>query len=400
MDYPQNRRILFLDINSFFTSCEQADQPALVGQPVIVVPTEGSCALSASYEAKRRGIRTGTLEREARLLAPGLVVVRARPKRYMAYHDQLVKVLTSLSPRVTMRSVDEGSIQLCRNEEPWSLARSIKNAIWQQLSPAIHCSIGIGPNVALAKLGTELQKPNGLVEIRLEALESTYERVKLRDLTGINVAMERQFNRLGIYSVLELYRHDPLWLRQNLGLVGYRFWLRLHGYEVGSEASPRRSLSHSHVLPPQYRSPEAAYKTVQRLGAKVGRRLRRDGYLAGRISLVIRFVDGQVFAHSIKVTPVADSISLIRIIQKLWQLAKPSSPILKLAVWTNELVPSASVPLPLFASDRKRRSLAQALDTINDRYGTDTVRFATLDSQGSSAPDRISFNALFTIEHE
>lgn len=395
-----DRRFLFVDINSFFTSCEQADNPSLQGKPVIVVPTRGSCALAASYEAKAYGVKTGTLEKEARFLCPDLHVVPARPKRYMEYHYQITEILEHLAPRVTMRSVDEGSIQLCRNEDPWQLGWAIKQALWQQLSPAINCSIGIAPNLFLAKLATELQKPNGLVEIRLEELPAIFDRIKLRDLCGINFKMERQLHQRGIYSVRDFYTKSPVLLRQYWGISGYRWWLQLHGYTTYEHCRSRQSLSHSHVLPPAYRDPAAAYVTLKRLVAKVGRRLRRDGYRAGRIALLIRFVDKTGFAGQLRITPANDSLTLNDHITQLWQTAKAYKPILKLAIWTSNLVDNSGMPWPLFKEEQQRLSLAMALDRINDRYGADTIRFAIVDRSGSRAPDRISFTALFKIEHQ
>lgn len=397
---PSDRKILFVDLNSFFASCEQADEPTLIGQPVIVIPTKNSCALSASYEAKAYGIRTGTLEREARFLCPQVIIRQARPKRYMAYHHRFVEVLHDLTPRVTVRSVDEASVQLCRNEDPWQLGRAIKEALWKRLSPAMNCSIGIGPNLFLAKLGTELEKPDGLSEISIQTLKETYQRVQLRDLCGINYAMERQLHQLGIYSPLDFYQADPEYLCQHLGIMGERWWLQLHGYPSYEWDGLRKSLSHSHVLPPQSRAPDQAYITLHHLATKVGRRLRREGYQATHIGFYLRFADRTREYVHYQISPTADTLSLIRQARQAWSELRPNRPILQIAIWTHGLVPSRILPTPLFPQEQKRQRLAQALDTINDRYGANVVRLAVLDQPASRAPDRISFNALFDIEHE
>lgn len=394
-----NRRILFIDMNSFFASVEQAENPALAGKPIIVIPGPGSCALSASYEAKAFGIKTGTLEREARFLCPHLIAVSARPKIYMEYHYRLEELLNNLSPRVTMRSVDEGSILLCRNEEPWALGGAIKQGIWQAMGQGVNCSIGIGPNLLLAKLATNLKKPDGLVEIRLEDLPTIYQKIGLTDLYGINFRMERQLNSRGIVRVTDFYNQSADQLRAWFGVLGYRWWLQLHGYPSYEHQSVRRTISHSHVLPPKLRSPEQAYVTLQRLIAKVSRRLRKNGYLAGRIMLWVRFVDRSDTGLQLRITPAADALTLAEHLNQLWRQLASQTPILKLAVWTTDLVAAVGQPLPLFAADRKRLQLTRALDTINDRYGADTIHFAIIDTKGSRAPDRISFTALFPIEH-
>ncbi len=398
---PTDRRILFVDMNSFFASCEQADNPELRGKPVITVPGPGSCALSASYEAKAYGIKTGTLEKEARFLCPSVQVVTARPKRYMEYHHLFEDVLRDLTPRVTIRSVDEASIELFRNEDPWQLARDIKESIWRRLSPAINCSIGIAPNISLAKLASDMKKPNGLVEIRMQDIPHIYESVKLRDLCGINYGIERQMKGLGIYTVRALYETDPTYLRRYLGIIGYRWWLRLHGYESGGESpAERKSVSHSHVLPPDKRDLEAAYTTLHHLLAKVGRRLRRAGCMAQSINLYLRFVGGGSEGAHLRVTPTSDTLKLADHCRKLWSTINPNRPVLQIGIWTTDLVAAVGVPMPLFPEERRRQALSCALDKVNDRYGSSTIRFARADTEGSRAPDRISFTALFDIEHE
>lgn len=396
----RNRRILFVDMNSFFASCEQADRPELQGKPIIVTPTEGSSALSASYQAKIFGIKTGTSAKEARFLCPSVIEVRAQPKRYMMYHHQFASILEDLTPHITMRSVDEGSIQLCRNEDPWELAQQIKERIWQEMSPAISCSVGIAPNISLAKLATDLQKPNGLVEITLENVEQVLSTTHLRDLCGINYGIERRLHQLSIYSPLELYHANPSYLRQHLGIIGWRWWLKLHGYEVDETPTHRKSLSHSHVLPPMQRDPKQAYMTLHRLVTKVGRRLRKEHLMARWIGVAIRYVDRTNFFEHSAINPCSDTLSLAEHAAYFWQRAAPKKQILKLAVWTHDLQPAGSQPESLFPTEQRRDRLSRALDKINDSFGTDTIRFAINDTSGSRAPDRISFNALFDIEHE
>lgn len=395
-----NRRILFVDLNSFFTSCEQADNPTLIGRPVIVVATKGSCALAASYEAKAYGIRTGTSEREARFLCPGLVVLPARPKRYMEFHYRFEEILNNLAPHVTMRSVDEASVRLCRNEDPILLGKAIKQRLWDELGEAINCSVGIGPNIFLAKLGTELQKPDGLVEIKLEDLPHIYQKVGLRDLCGINFAMERQLHQAGIFSVTDFYQTGAERLRELFGVIGYRWWLQLHGYVSYEASRERKSLSHSHVLPPHLRQPLQAYATLQHLIAKVGRRLRREGVAASSLNLSVHFADQTRENRHLRITPAADTLTLKDHIGRLWKDIDPRQSVLKLSIWTTDLKPLRGLPEPLFEAERRRLRLANALDRINDRYGTKAIHFAVTDTKSSRAPDRIAFSSLFKIEHE
>jgi DNA polymerase-4 len=175
-------RWLYVDFNSYFASVEQQLRPELRGKPIVVVPveTDSTCAIAASYEAKAFGVKTGTAIYEAKRLCPGLVCVLARHERYVEFHHGLIEEIERHILVTAVRSIDEVACRLMDNEIS-EIAESIKSGIAKTIGPYMRCSIGIAPNRYLAKVGTELQKPDGLVVLRAEDLPQKLFSLKLRD---------------------------------------------------------------------------------------------------------------------------------------------------------------------------------------------------------------------------
>lgn len=195
---------LFVDMNSYFASVEQNDRPELRGKPIAIVPmkTDGTCAIAASYEAKAYGIRTGTKIYDAKKMCRNLICVLARHDIYTQYHQRILAATERHLPIAKIWSIDEFHCNLIgRERQPENaakIAKAIKAQIYKDIGPAIHCSIGIAPNSFLAKVATDIQKPNGLILLRPEDLPGRLFDLSLRDLPGININMEERLHRAGI----------------------------------------------------------------------------------------------------------------------------------------------------------------------------------------------------------
>jgi len=195
---------MVVDFNSYFASVEQQEQPALRGRPVAVVPmmADTTCAIAASYEAKRFGVKTGTLVREAKRLSRDLVLVEARHELYVRYHHELIKAVDSCMHVEKVLSIDEMLCPLTgrwrERDEAIALAHCIKRVIATQVGECLCCSIGIAPNPFLAKTASDMQKPDSLVVIAKNDLPHILHGLKLRDLCGIGGAMEER-RRAGMW---------------------------------------------------------------------------------------------------------------------------------------------------------------------------------------------------------
>jgi len=185
-------RNLFLDFNAYFASVEQQVNPKLRNKPTVVVPmmTDSTCCIAASYEAKKYGIRTGTLVSEAKKICPGLQLVEAHHRLYIQYHNQLVKAVESCVHVDQVMSIDEMVCSLMGKqkirENAIELALQIKKTIVEKVGEYLKCSIGLAPNRFLAKTATDMQKPDGLVVIEEKDLPHCLYNLKLSDLTRLS----------------------------------------------------------------------------------------------------------------------------------------------------------------------------------------------------------------------
>jgi DNA polymerase IV len=224
---------LFLDLNAFFASCEQQEAPALRGKPVIVVQTltDAACAIAASYAAKAFGIKTGTLVREARRLCPAVIPVQANHRLYTDYHDRILQAVDTCLPIEKVMSIDEVACRLMGTERQVPAARELalkmKRVLREQIGACLTCSIGIAPNVFLGKVGSDLQKPDGLTVITADKLPDILLGLELQEIYGIGARMEQRLNRAGIFTVAQLWQATPFQNRRTYA-VGRAACLRSH----------------------------------------------------------------------------------------------------------------------------------------------------------------------------
>lgn len=294
-------RALAIDFNSFFASVEQQERPELRGKPVAVVPVmaETTGAIAVSIEAKKLGLKRNSRISEARQQIPGLIVVEARPEVYINYHRRLQEVIETCVPVKKIQSIDEMECELSgRFAEPdnaLALARRIKATIAREVGPCLRSSIGIGPNWFLAKLASDIQKPDGLTLLDEQDIPSELiaRDIQLNQLTGIGGNMEKRIRAAGINSVAELYAAKRPQLRAIWGSVeGARFHDWLHGGLQEREPPKHNSIGHGHVLPPKLRTPDAALGVLHRLLQKAAMRLRHESFYAGALHLSVRYQDG------------------------------------------------------------------------------------------------------------
>ena len=390
---PQELRWLFFDLNSYFASVEQQDRPELRGRPIAVVPmqTDSTRAIAASYEAKAFGIRTGTKIWEAKRLCPDLICVLARHDAYVAYHHRIVAEVEKHIPIDKVCSIDEAACRLMANERSPSaaiaIATAIKQGLRQNIGRQIRCSIGIAPNMFLAKTATDMEKPDGLVVLEPGDLQDRLFQLRLGELCGIGHNRTRRLNQAGITTVEQFWNLSPKHARQIWGSVeGERFWYRLHGYDFPDQATQKRVVGHSRVLDPDHRPSDRAYEMARLLAVKACTRLRRYEYHARRFSLGVRLVDGGRWQGERAFAPAQDNFTVTRALEGLWKELQRDTrrrPIKKVSIVLHGLCQTDNMTPDLFeaggaVSARRnerlsRDRLSRAMDDINRRYGANTV---------------------------
>ncbi|MGH9914769.1 MAG: Y-family DNA polymerase [Pyrinomonadaceae bacterium] len=398
---------LYVDFNSYFASVEQQLRPELRGRPVGVVPVvaETTCCIAASYEAKRFGVKTGTQVSDAKVLCPDIELVEARPSLYVQFHHRLVETIESCIHIDKVYSIDEVTCELTGSLQERSkallLANHIKQKIAKTVGTELRCSIGIAPNTYLAKTAADMQKPDGCTVIDEPDLPECLFRLELSDLCGIGPRMKQRCLRAGISTVKQLCLADVPKLRAIWGgIEGARLHARLRGETVFMPETSRSTIGHSHVLPPELRNEKDAFSVISRLLQKTAVRLRSYGYVAGMISARVKYIDGIAWEDKIRFTHTDDTLFLLEIWKKMWKRRQVRyAPVpLKVSVSLFELKLKDHQLRSLFDNDQQRDALNSAIDSINMRFGRDTLYFGGSHSVIDSAPTRIAFTHIPKIE--
>ncbi len=399
---------LLIDYNGFFASCEQQDRPELRGRPVAVVPvaSEHTSCIAASYDAKRAGIKVGTAVTDARRLCPGIAIVESRPELYLHYHKKLIEAVETCLPVTEVWSIDEVWCQippgLRERDTALALAKKIKRAIARLAGQHLTCSIGLAPNAWLAKIASDLQKPDGLVVIEQDELPQRLFELALRDLPGVGENMEKRLRASGILTVEQLCAAELRELRRIWGgIEGERMWRRLRGEEVPLPPRHTSSIGHAQILSPDLRNPDGARATLHRLLQKAALRLRHGKLFAGGLHLALKY-RGSRWSEAVTFTDTQDTLELIRVLNLLWD-RRPARRVdhFSVGVTLFALVPAESRTelLPGLLDERpgdsaRRAALNATLDHINKKLGKHSVVYGGAVGALAYAPIRIAFQRI------
>ena len=414
---------LFVDLNSYFASVEQQDRPELRGRPVGVVPmmADTTCCIAASYEAKAFGVKTGTMVGDAKRLCPEIVLVEARHELYVEYHHKVVEAVESCLPVTAVLSIDEMACRLMGRERPLlaalELGRKVKARVKESAGEMMRSSVGLATNRYLAKIASDMEKPDGLVALPLDVLPEALRGLTLRDLPGIGAKTEKRLNERGIRTMDELMKLDCEQAGEVWGSVwGERLWHWLKGEDFDmSETEHLKSISHQHVLGPEMRSPEKAWAVAHKLLHKAAMRLRAGGLWASNVGLAVGFavprgpgnapvstygVPRKGWHGELKISESQDNQMLIAALRRLWdqqpQGAESQQPYF-VGVTLGGLVPDRLHTLSLFDAmegEQSRTRLMATMDELNHKYGMGTLAPATMLSAYKAAPTRIAFHSI------
>ena len=410
-------RSLFIDMNSFFASCEQQDRPGLRGRPVAVIPTDAnttSC-IAASYEAKQFGVKTGTPVWEAKRLCPGIVCLPADHRRYVIMHNRIVDAVGGVIPVDQIRSIDEMSCRLTPAEQSpaaaTAIAHQIKAAIRARAGDYLSCSIGVGPNELLSKVAADMRKPDGLVVLSDAELPAALYRLQLNDFPGVGPRMERRLRLMGVFTVRQFCAAPAKVLAEVWGskLLGEKWWRILRGEDVRDRPTRRQTVGHSHVLPPDLRTDEGAYGVLVRLVHKAAARMRKIDYWAGAVSIGVSYKDDDAAAFGWgrngwgagrHLPRCQDTPGILRVVAELWDGRPRDREPFKVAMALTDLVPARSATPSLFAEDRRATELSHAMDAVNREFGASVVYLGSMFGMRDAAPNRIAFTNIPDLDRE
>jgi DNA polymerase IV len=405
---------LYLDFDGFFASVEQTVHPALRGRPVGVVPfleTERTCVIACSREAKLLGVKNVMPVLEAKALCPDIVFVPQSPDLYRRAHNTLLSEISAVLPIDAVKSIDELTcrVEPSHRADPQELGRRIKDRIAAGVGPYITCSIGFAANRQLAKMACKAGKRsegtygNGNNVWHPDMMPAPLLSLSLDDIPGIGSRMTLRLANAGIVTMAALLATQPKHLRALWGNVnGERLWYALHGYQVHAPPSSRGMYGHGRVLPPDHRSPAQARAASRLLLIKAARRMRRDGWNAGRLALWLALY-GKNWAQDLRLPAVHDDQAVLTSLEALWIRARSalsrSSRVIQVGVTLSDLTRANERQLDILLNDdvprRKWESTTAAIDRLNSKYGRTLVSVGPwVSPPGGYAGGKISYTRI------
>lgn len=389
------RAIILVDMNAFFASIEQKDCPEWRGQPIAVTNgKQGTCIITASYEARAYGVKTGMRLKEARQLCPHLIQAPSRPERYIAVSSAIMEALTKVTPEIEIFSIDEAFLDVTHCQQlygsPVRMAQMAKKCVFD--ASGLLCSVGVSGDKTTAKFAAKLQKPNGFTVIPPWEAKARLQNVPVTELCGIGKGIGAFLAKHGVYTCGDMAALDMSIVAQRFGNLGRRLWLMCQGADpdaVHTEVPDPKSMGHGKVMPPNTHDAVVVETYLMHMCEKLAARLRSHHFKAQHFFVGLRSDLGWL-GHKGKLVQASDDGKAIFLLGKsILALHWHGEPVSQIQV--TALDPQAnSEQLDLFSqADPKRENLNKALDHINERFGEFTIAPLTMMTR-SATPNVIA----------
>jgi len=381
------RWILHVDMDAFYASIEQLDDPALKGQPVIVGadPREGrgrGVVAACSYEARKFGVRSALPISRAWKLCPKGAYVRPRMARYAEVSREIMEILRRFTDLVEPLSIDEAFLDITGSlalfGAPIQIARAVKKQIHE--ATGLTASAGVAPNKFLAKIASDWKKPDGLVVVEPNEVEGFLRDLPISRLWGVGPKTEERLLEMGLHTIGEIRERKQ---EDLMHALGGSLGMHLHELAMGHDERPvvpdwePKSVSNETTFDEDTRDREVLVATIRRLGESVGRRLRRENYQARKVTLKLRYEPFETHTRQVSVKkPIDTDEEIIRLALSLFDQFSLERRIRLIGVGTGEIVRPGEGPtqLGLFDEPQKESVIDRAVDTIRDRFGDDLIQ--------------------------
>lgn len=377
--------ILHIDMDAFYAAIEQRDQPELRGKPVVVGGSSGRGVVSAaSYEARRFGIHSAMPGRRAAELCPDAIFLRGRISHYADVGRQVREIFHRYTPIVQPLSLDEAFLDVSGSRRLFGTAaeigRAIKDAIHNELQ--LTASVGVAPLKFVAKIASDLNKPDGFVEVSSAGVIAFLDPLPVSRLWGVGrVGLER-LKRLGLHRIGDIRTYDAGLLRQHFGSWGDHLWKLANGIDPRRVVPDHQAkqISHERTFAEDISDESMLKSVVSYLSEQVARRLRRHARQARTVSIKYRREDFQTFARSRTLPrPTDQTQEVYRNAAELLSEIRRSQPrpVRLVGVSAGSLTDSeAPRQLSLFdlqAGDSAQQQIDDVVDTLNSRIGDSAV---------------------------
>ena len=381
----RERAVAHVDMDAFYAAIEQRDRPELRGQPVIVGAEPGGRGVvsAASYEARVYGVRSAMPISKASRLCPHGNYLPVDMRKYRRVSVQIMAILESFSPLVEPVSVDEAFIDLTGTASlfgpPLEAVRAIKTRIRAETS--LTASAGLAPNKFLAKIASDLRKPDGLVVVNTGEEATFLAPLPIERLWGVGRVTAEALSGLGITTIAQLQRMPRDVLVKRFGPHG----AELHDLAFGRDDravepdTPAKSMGAEETFESDCRDPARLAAVLRAQAERVGRELRESGVSAARLTLKLRYSDFHTITRAMTAEPTQDGLELYRRARTLLDRERLDEPVRLIGLSASSLGPEGAGQLSLLDPDALRRErLARVVDGLAARFGGDVIRPASV----------------------
>lgn len=380
--------ILHVDMDAFYASIEERDRPELVGKPVIVGGTlEGrGVVAAANYVARQYGIHSAMPAITARRLCPHAICLPVRMQYYAQVSRQIQEIFQRYTSLVEPLSLDEAFLDVTGSEHLFGSAAEIGRKIKQDIRQELHlvASVGVAPVKFVAKIASDLEKPNGFVVVQRDTLQAFLDPLPVGRLWGVGRVSGEVFRKLGIRTIGELRKLPVGLLVDHFGQTGEHLWRLAQGVDDRQVVPDHqaKSISNETTFVEDIADPEILRTWLLELTDQVARRLRQQGLRGRTVQLKIRFADFQTITRSATLPEPSNSTD------EIWQAAAEilgtrlpvgHLPVRLLGVGVHGFDPSTESQGLLFDQEeqQKQKHLDGVVDQIKDRFGGEAVRRAS-----------------------
>jgi len=380
------RSILHVDMDAFYASVEMRDNPELRGKPVIVGGLGGrGVVAAASYEVRKYGVHSAMPMREALKRCPHAVCVKPRFEQYKSASNAVFEIFHRFTPLVQGLSLDEAFLDVTHSQAALgsaeSIAKQIKQLILQQTE--LTASVGVAPNKLVAKIASDLRKPDGLVVVPPEQVTAILDPLPIRRLHGLGNKTAPLLERIGIVTLRDLRLAPDATLRSVFG----KYTSQMKARAAGEDDRPvipdydEKQISSETTFDKDIVDPSQLHAVLAQLADRTAARLRAQGWLSERLTVKIRRHDFKTYTRQCAVRPATQETKpLAAAAAKLldeWIKAQPRAPIRLLGVGAGDLTAQPQLELFSAQESKKNKHLDAALDDIRAKFGNAAVSRAS-----------------------
>ena len=377
--------ILHVDMDAFYASVAVLDDPSLAGKPIIVGGTEGRGVVSsASYEARRFGVRSAMPVGQAMRLCPTAIVVSPDFSRFLEESAKVMAIFRDFTPLVEPLSIDEAFLDVRGARRLWGspgeIARMIRARVLDETG--LTCSIGVAATKHVAKMASTISKPDGLLIVAEARTAEFLGGRPVGALWGVGPKAAESLQGRGIHTVADILQTPRGVLDRALGpAMGERIWHLARGQDARRVDTEHveKSVGHEETFHVDIADTAILRSELRRLADRVGARLRKHGWEASTISIKIRYADFTTITRSQTLAePTAVGQRIGDAAHEMFALLDRRQPVRLVGVRGEKLRPAGGAALALWDDDAEWRSIEGAVDGATARFGKDVVTRANL----------------------